>query len=367
MQIRHRTCGLVALLIVSSTSIAAQDAPMTKPHVIDDSRYTQAQQRIQIEPGRSLNLFCTGSGSPTVIFDAGLGDETSTWGLVQPEISRLTRTCSYDRAGIGFSDPATRPSTSANIVDDLHKLLAKADVRGPYVLVGHSYGGLNMLLFASRYPSDVVGMVSVDPANELQATAMRQAFRNYDKDVLAPFIAQHEACIKQAETGFDKESELYRKCIGKTDPAMSSAINAVHDIQHARPAYQKAVTSELKSVRGGASEDQVRAAHRTFGDMPIIVLTRTMGNDANIPLGPNETKESRDTLRRNWIDMHEELASRSTRGQNRNIANTGHYIQLDQPGAVITAIKDVLRQASSDIDLDGHLSAPVRIPRRSIR
>lgn len=327
------------LMALAFSTLHAQAA---KQAVIDDGHYAKAQRMVEVAHGRRLNLFCVGSGSPTVVFDSGLGDESSVWGFVQPVIAKRTRTCSYDRAGIGFSDPATRPGTSANIVDDLHKLLTNAGIHGPYVLVGHSYGGLNMLLFASLYRSDVVGMVSVDPANEKQVEALRQAFPDYDSKQLASWLQQHDACIKQSETGFEKGTPLYKQCIPKPDDTMSDAINSAHEALYVKPAYQKALASELKSVRGGVSEDEVRAAHRDFGDMPLIVLTRDLDRDRKMPLGPGETKESRKMLQGNWMQMHDELASRSTRGQSRVVANTGHYIQLDQPDAVISAIESVL-------------------------
>ncbi|GLQ98333.1 alpha/beta hydrolase [Dyella mobilis] len=343
----YRASWLMLLLASSISPLYAQATSSTKQPIVDDFRYTQAQQMVEVAPGRRLNLLCMGQGSPTVVFDAGMGDETAVWGFVQPVIAKLTRTCSYDRAGIGFSDPATRPGTSANIVDDLHNLLVHARIPAPYVLVGHSYGGLNMLLFASRYRSEVVGMVAVDPANERQVDALRQAFPNYDKKMLSGWIAQHQACIKQSEIGFKPGSELYQKCITKPDPTMSAAINAAYEAKYVKPPYQKALASELESVRGGISDEQVRAAHRNFGDMPLIVLTRSLDHEAKAPLRADETKRSRQILLGNWMQMHDELASRSTRGQNRVIADTSHYIQLDQPGAVIAAIEEVLKETPS--------------------
>jgi pimeloyl-ACP methyl ester carboxylesterase len=121
-----------------------------------------AGERIDIG-GRALILSCTGTGSPTVVLEAGSGNTADTWVNVQPEVARFTRVCSYDRAGLGQSDPA--PSgvrTVQDSVDDLHALLAAADISGPIVLAGHSLGGLIVRLYASQYPDDVVGVVLVD-------------------------------------------------------------------------------------------------------------------------------------------------------------------------------------------------------------
>ena len=113
--------------------------------------------------GRSLYLECAGKGGPTVVMDAGLGNIHETWDAVAPPVRKLTRTCTYDRANLGKSDAAPTPRTSAEVVADLHSLLKAAGVRPPYLLVGHSFGGLDVRLFAAQYPSEVSGVVLVDP------------------------------------------------------------------------------------------------------------------------------------------------------------------------------------------------------------
>jgi pimeloyl-ACP methyl ester carboxylesterase len=135
---------------------------------------------------RALFLTCTGTGSPTVVLEAGSGNAADTWGSVQPEVARLTRVCSYDRAGLGQSDPAPGGvRTVQDSVDDLHALLTAADISGPIVLAGHSLGGLIVRLYASQYPEDVAGIVLVDgmppdlPASGLAllpAEARRETF-----------------------------------------------------------------------------------------------------------------------------------------------------------------------------------------------
>src|SRR4030095_1044715 len=111
-----------------------------------------------------LHLLCAGEGSPSVIFDAALGASSLSWSLVHPAIARVTRACAYDRAGFGWSDGAPMPLTAGRIVDELHRLLHLAAVPGPYVLVGHSYGGLVMRLFASRHAEEVARVGLIEPA-----------------------------------------------------------------------------------------------------------------------------------------------------------------------------------------------------------
>lgn len=130
-------------------------------------------QRLVDVGGRRLNVICTGAGSPTVILEAGLVADSTAWRLVQPAISRTTRVCSYERAGLGFSDPAPAPRDAAAIVRDLHALLRGAGIAPPYVLVGWSSGGLYTRLYQYRYPEEVVGLVEVDPDSEFDVDASK--------------------------------------------------------------------------------------------------------------------------------------------------------------------------------------------------
>ncbi len=262
----YRASFLCALL-VSSTAFAADKSPV----VIDHPAYTTAQQLVEIEPGRKLNLYCLGAGEPTVVFDAGLTDETSVWGLVQPVIASTTRTCSYDRAGVGFSDPSNRPGSSANIVDDLRRLLAAAAIKPPYVLVGHSYGGMNIKLYAHTYPSEVVGLVFVDPSHEDQADGYRKLdARNLSRaewDKLSePGLAKRRECITAAAAGLVPGSEIYKQCGFPRDARVSDAIWTVHSKIYMGPGYQQAQLSTY-GIHRVVSE----AGHYVQFDQPQVV------------------------------------------------------------------------------------------------
>lgn len=116
--------------------------------------------------GYRLHLACQGKGSPTVVMEAAIGETGLLWSLVQPAVAQTTRACVYDRAGLGWSDPSPSPRTAAVMVEELHTLLATAEVPGPYVLVGHSFGGLLVRLHAARYPQEVAGWSwSTPPTN----------------------------------------------------------------------------------------------------------------------------------------------------------------------------------------------------------
>jgi pimeloyl-ACP methyl ester carboxylesterase len=118
--------------------------------------------------GYRLHVACQGEGGPTVVMEAATGETGLLWSLVQPGVAQTTRTCVYDRAGLGWSDPSPRPRTAAVMVEELRSLLASAEVPGPYVVVGHSFGGLLVRLYAARYPQEVAGLLLVDSAHEDQ-------------------------------------------------------------------------------------------------------------------------------------------------------------------------------------------------------
>jgi pimeloyl-ACP methyl ester carboxylesterase len=333
--------SLLAVVALSCAAVAAPPAGAARSQaVIGDPAYEQASQLVPVEGTRRLNLYCIGHGTPTVVFDSGLGDGTKAWGLVQPVIARRTRACSYDRAGLGFSDPAQRPGTSANAVDDLHRLLAAARIEPPYVLVGHSLGGMNMKLYAETYPAEVAGMVLVDPSHEDLGNRLWTLDPAYQAQY-APYIASLQPCLTATAGQLAAGSPLAETCVGSAGPRYSQAINAAEAARGRQPARRKAWISEQENI-WFASADQVRAAYRDLGEIPLIVLTKA-------PVGPvgNETQALRDAKNRIWIDLHDAIARMSTRGTRWTVADTGHYIQLDQPAAVNQAISDVLRMSAT--------------------
>ena len=162
MKLVFKWTGLLLLLLALLGSIFQYVTTR-----INDKRYPPPGKLVDIG-GYRLHLRGAGNGGPTVVMDAGLGGASIDWSLVQPEIAKFTTVYSYDRAGMGWSDVGPRPRTSRQIVKELHTLLRNAGIKKPYVLVGHSSGGFNMLLYASRYPDEVAGLVLVDASHEKQ-------------------------------------------------------------------------------------------------------------------------------------------------------------------------------------------------------
>ena len=145
-----------------------------------DRRFNPASGRRFDVGGYKMHIDCLGEGAPTVILESGLGDSYLSWRKVQPEIAKFTRVCSYDRAGLGYSDASPQPRTSKVIAGELHALLKAAGVPPPYVLVGHSMGGFNVRLFASLYRNEVSGMVLVDASHPDQDNRFPPELRNME-------------------------------------------------------------------------------------------------------------------------------------------------------------------------------------------
>ena len=159
--IRYLLAGLLILLIALVCAGTVYEA--IESH--RDQQMFHPPGRLVDIGGCRLHLYCTGEGSPTVILEAGGGNPWLSWCKVQPQVASFTRVCSYDRAGLGWSDPSPRPRTAMVIAEELHALLHNAGIPGPFVLVGHSLGGMDARMFANRYPSEVAGLVLVDSSH----------------------------------------------------------------------------------------------------------------------------------------------------------------------------------------------------------
>jgi pimeloyl-ACP methyl ester carboxylesterase len=199
---------VIAFLLLAA--LHATPAP-----TVNSEPYTHAQSRVDIGDGRHMNLYCIGNGSPTVIFDSGLGVGSGTlpWNHVQPYVAQFTRACAYDRAGYGFSDPGPLPRTSDAVVSDLHALLARAGIRPPYVLVAHSIAGLYEPLFADRYPAEVAGMVLVDPSAPGQEELFSSQYPKYAAYEDQQLTKLHECADDPAQ----------KQCQLPPDPHLSAA------------------------------------------------------------------------------------------------------------------------------------------------
>ena len=204
-----RWCLFVAATVVLQQAAAAQpSAP--DPHAVDGTLvpYASTEDSVRLPDGRALHLVCSGEGRPSVILLAGVTDWSIAWNLVQPAVAAQTRVCAWDRAGLGLSDPPAEPQMVDATTADLEAALAAARIEGPYVLVGHSVGAYESLLFADRRPSQVAGMVLVDPQYPDEVRLMSRATPattkftdRMSKEYPNPFVALLRRCAEGMRAG----------------------------------------------------------------------------------------------------------------------------------------------------------------------
>ncbi len=240
----------------------------------------RAGKLVNVE-GRRVHLQCLGAGSPTVILDSGLMMPLESWGAIPEAVAAFTRVCSYERPGVGFSDPApkVRPKTSSDAVAEMAALFQSAGLKGPFLLVGHSFGGLNVRLFAHRNPEKVAGLVLVEPVVERQ-------FEKYAAG-MTPLESQKYWKIEQ---GWNLES---------------------------------------MDVVGSGREVE---AERELPPVPILVLSSTYNEQQ-----PARTVEHR--------ELQASLVRSLPNARQTIVEGSGHFVQRDRPDAVITAIRECFQLA----------------------
>lgn len=301
-----------------------------------DLYYAGAQTLVRVGSRRRLNLLIRGNGAPTVIFAPGGSATTLEWSRVQHPIATKTRTVAYDNAGFGFSDPGPLPRKGSAILADLRAALVRASIPPPYVLVGWSFGGLIMRLFAFTYPGEVAGMVMVDSSIEHHTQRLFAATGDPAFKLVSRRRPEFQRRLLNVER-LARAGRLvagtpeYEQFVGLPNPGLTPAVAAAYLAQRTSPATYRAFRSEMANFMA-ATSDEVAAVRKPLGDMPLIVLTA--GH-----LAPSL---------RNWSKiayaLHDEIAALSTRGEHRTV-DAGHAIQLEKPGAVIDAIEEVLAMA----------------------
>jgi pimeloyl-ACP methyl ester carboxylesterase len=275
--------------------------------------------------GRTLHINCSGSGSPTVILEAVASSFALDWSLVQPEIARTHRVCSYDRAGSGWSDPRGEVDTPARVVRDLHTLLSASGEKSPFVLVGASMGGVYVRLYQLEYPNDVAGIVFVDASTEEGLFAMFQgrgvAIASLTAEQLRSTLSVGPVAIPrrspQTGTPFDRlPPELYQlrikldqRLIDSFPPTVSADI-----VRESSEGQRDALAKLLASRNGG---------NLPLRDRPVVVLTR------------GDLKGDAQAL----------LSRLSTNSRQTVVADAGHEIHLFAPSVVVQAIHDVAMAA----------------------
>ena len=260
-----------------------QRLPLTFKRIAqnDSSESVLKLQKVDVG-GHGLQLLVGGQGAPAVIFEGGFGTGIASWSTVQKDVAAFTQTVSYDRAGLGQSDLGPKPRSAKQIATELHTALQKSGVKPPYVMVGHSFGGIYVRVFADMYPKEVVGMVLIDPSQE--------SFNDW--------LSKNEPDrLKAAQSNIAKAGE--------------------------------GVQAEFAAV--DTSYSQARTA-KVPGGIPVTLLSAT--EDENMPA----------EARKVWIEKHKEWLA-TVPGSKHIIVEKGiHFIQAQQPALVIEAIKQVSKQ-----------------------
>ena len=301
--------------------------------------YSTAQRLVRLPDGRAMNIYCIGRGTPTVLLDAGLGDSAVIWRKVHSRLAEHTQVCAFDRAGYGFSDPGPLPRDAAHIAQDTKAMLEAAGLKPPYVLVGHSLGGLNVRYYADLHLSEIAGMVLVEPATEHQDQRIGRALPLI-AGLFTQQRAQIQACLDFARGKGKHNPELGEMCKDQPSSDLPPAANVAAAAVNMKPAHLQTELSEFDGIIGSSS-DQVAAARRSYDSIPLIVLT------AGSPKIPGLSPAQLNTLLGIIKQMHGELAALSTRGVDRLVPGSSHYVQMDNPQAVIDAVEDVLSQVAA--------------------
>ena len=265
--------------------------------------------------GYRLHIHCTGQGSPTVVIESGWGDMSASWGWVQPEVAKATRVCTYDRAGMGWSEASPQPRTAREYAIELHTLLTKANESGPYVLVGHSMGGYTVIVYAHDYPAEVSGLVLID-----------------SQDLPTSKDATYQSAPKPG--GPSLPSLLARIGLVRL---LANPLGSVEDLPDGDKQAYTAFAVAPRSVQTfmdegkGMSEGGAQArAVTSLGSLPIIVLSRGKDQDAKHTAAQTD------------------LLQLSTNSQQFFADQSGHPIMIEQPDAAVAAIVkmvELVRQA----------------------
>jgi pimeloyl-ACP methyl ester carboxylesterase len=294
--------GLCGLIVVVALTGAAYQWIATR----NDLAANPPPGRLVDVGGHKLHIWCTGSGAPTVILETGLGGSSASWGFVQPEVAKFTRVCSYDRAGMGYSDPGPSPRTARRIARELAQLLDRASISGPLVPVGASTGGFIVRVFASEHPERVVGLVLVDAAHE-------------DQEMRVPRIAGLVPLLSSAGV-----FRLLGVSFGDAPESLAPSVQRFARATRFRAVAYQTAADEIIHLRQSAAE--VRATRRQL-TVPVVVVTAGLGADAA------------------WQKLQRDQTELSEQGCQVIAEQSGHAIALGQPQAIVEPIRAIVDKA----------------------
>jgi pimeloyl-ACP methyl ester carboxylesterase len=285
--------------------------------------------------GHRLHVNCTGAGAPVVVVENGLGDFSSDWILVQSRVEKFTRICTYDRAGYAWSDPGPMPRTYAQLNLELHDALAKLGEAGPFMLVGHSFGGGVVRAYTAAYPREVAGMVLVDIVHEDQRISMGpKAARVRDFAQGRPIPPPHEQMLPSDRREAAPPGGPLEK-MGPPYDRLPAEQQRAHEWASALPSLEDAENSQREWSSESMALMHAKPQDGSLGSIPLVVLTRAeggYGNDLDVPAAELEAERKR---------TQAQLAHLSTNGR-QIIVRSGHNMHLEAPDDVAAAIRTVV-------------------------
>lgn len=320
--------GLLSLLVALSAGGATYQAVAT---VRDAQAFPPLGQLVDVG-GYRLHLYCVGQGNPTVILESGQANSLAVWSWIQPAVAQTTRVCAYDRAGVGWSDTGPLPRDAQQMVRELHTLLQNAAITPPYVLVGHSFGGLVTHVYAAQYPAEVVGLVWLDVEHPAEWTRSPEGRAQYQQILRLSRIGPWLARI-----GLVRLSN-YFPLVKELPPPFAAAFKAWVDTTR----FMEVNAAEFQGQRASAAQAQAAGA---LGEMPLVVVTAT---DHGFP--PAVANE----LEAQWLIMQNELAALSTNSVQQMVAGATHgSLQVEAQDAQVSsaAIRQVIKAARTGTPL----------------
>jgi len=329
MHLRHLTrhVAVIAALTAAAVAAAQPDLPPAPGQLVDVG-------------GRSLHLHCLGEGGPTVVLEAGLGDGAIAFTPLQRRIAAFTRVCAYDRAGYGWSDEADDARDLRAVVADLGALLEAAGEDGPYVLAGHSLGGLFALGFAKAHPEDVVGIVLIDSSHPHQMEALAAVPELVAAQDLE--IQGLAAAVDMAEAGALPPDAVRPNA----PPVLSAPLQDTWARLFVQAKQLRAAVAEYDALE--ATLDQAAAA-LDVGDVPVTVISRGLGVDAQLPpealealgLTPEVVRRAEEI----WGELQEGLLNVSTSSKRVIASRSPHYVHHAEPALVVAAVRELVERA----------------------
>jgi pimeloyl-ACP methyl ester carboxylesterase len=286
------------------------------------------------------------AGSPTVVMETAHSEPGLSWAGVQPEVAKFTRVCTYDRAGLGWSEPSPKPRTAPNIVEELHTLLARAGIEPPYVLVGHSIGGMYARLYAHEHPGEVAGMVMVDAAHEEQLARMPEAIAKMQATSTRAMGCLFGLLKAMSSVGLLVPLTKVKGGVGFM-PIPREGRAAYLATVYSGPKYFEAAKRETLALQESYAAVRARQI-RSLGDIPLIVISA--GRPA-ITAGHGISEADAEQFKALAAELHTEMAALSPRGKRVIAEESGHYVPVDQPQVVVDAIREVVEAARSETEV----------------